>query len=110
MASIYQYLSDLKTMNNFSGSYFDDMINLYAQEVIEFMLDSGVSKEVCLSESAKGTIAKGIMDIWNNDGGKTEFSPYFRERVVQLSYKSKVLESTDTSDIAAIANAAIYQE
>lgn len=67
----------------------DSQLSIEIDEVIDFMVAGGVSKEVANSEASAGVIARGIEDIKYN-GGK--LSDYFSQRVTQLSYKSSTTE------------------
>lgn len=67
----------------------DSQLSIEIDEVIDFMVAGGVSKEVANSEASAGVIARGIEDIKYN-GGK--LSDYFYQRVTQLSYKSSTTE------------------
>lgn len=81
-------LAKVKTALGMNGSnYQDDTLTLYIGEVVEFMVDAGVLREVAESAAAVGCIAVGVNDLWNYSSGGVRFSNYFRSRVVQLSLK-----------------------
>lgn len=81
-------LAKVKTALGMNGSdYQDDTLSLYINEVVEFMIDAGVQREVAESEAAVGCIAIGVNDLWNYSSGGVRHSDYFKSRVVQLSYK-----------------------
>lgn len=79
-------LTKVKSALGVSGTYTDDAISVYIDEVVDYMRGAGVSPAV-ISASA-GVVARGVSDIWDNDGGNTKFSPYFHERVSQLVLRS----------------------
>lgn len=81
-------LAKVKTALGMNGSnYQDETLSLYMGEVVEFMIDAGVQREVAESEAAVGCIAVGVNDLWNYSSGGVRFSEYFKSRVVQLSLK-----------------------
>ncbi len=81
-------LTKVKTAMGMNGSnYQDDTLNVYISEVVEFMIDAGVQREVAESDAAVGCIAVGVNDLWNYSSGGVRFSEYFKSRVVQLSLK-----------------------
>ena len=75
------------------GNYQDDTLQVYIDEVKEFILDAGVNKSVVNSSAAVGCILKGVNDLMDLQPGASKFSPYFIQRVVQLSLKSGVSEN-----------------
>lgn len=80
-------LERVKIALNITGDYQNDTIQSYIDEVIEFMCDAGVSREIAESKTAIGTIARGVSDLWNYGANNTTYSNYFLQRVIQLSYK-----------------------
>jgi hypothetical protein len=81
-------LAKVKTALGMNGSnYQDETLSLYISEVVEFMIDAGVQREVAESEAAVGCIAIGVNDLWNYSSGGVRLSDYFKSRVVQLSLK-----------------------
>ena len=81
-------LAKVKTALGMNGSnYQDDTLNIYIDEVMEFMIDAGVQREVAESKAAVGCIVIGVNDLWNYSSGGVRFSDFFKSRVVQLSMK-----------------------
>lgn len=81
-------LAKVKTALGMNGSnYQDETLSVYIDEVLEFMIDAGVQREVAESTAAVGCIAIGVNDMWNYSSGGVRFSDYFKSRVVQLSLK-----------------------
>ena len=81
-------LAKVKTALGMNGSkYQDETLSVYIEEVLEFMVGSGVQREVAESTAAVGCIAVGVNDLWNYSSGGVRFSDYFKSRVVQLSLK-----------------------
>lgn len=78
-------LAKVKTALGFHGStYQDETISLYINEVIEELIDAGVSKEVAESTAAIGCIAVGVNDLWNYTSGGVKHSDFFNRRLIQL--------------------------
>lgn len=67
----------------------DAQLEIEIDEVIGYMVASGVSQEVANSEASAGVIARGIEDIKYN-GGK--LSDYFYQRVSQLTLTTPTTE------------------
>lgn len=80
-------LSGVKKALGVTGSFMDDTISLYIDEVTDYMSNAGVSPSM-ISKSV-GVVARGVSDLWNNQSGTGKLSPYFYDRVTQLALKSK---------------------
>lgn len=79
-----ELLLKVKTAIGETSDFQDGLIQLYIDEVKDYMLSAGVSQEKINSSKAIGTIARGVMDLWDYGSGATNLSPYFKERVIQL--------------------------
>ena len=79
-------LSGVKNALGITGSYMDDTISVYIDEVTSYMGNAGVSSN--LIAASVGVIARGVNDLWNNNAGNGKLSPYFYDRVTQLALKS----------------------
>lgn len=92
-----ELLTKVKTglFGNAQGAWRDDMLQVYIDEVREFMKDAGVSETVVSSEAAIGCIVMGVSDLWNYNSGGVKFSDYFQKRVIQLAVRVKT-ESDST--------------
>lgn len=80
-------LEAVKTNLGITGTYQDAVIQGYIDEVKQFLLDSGVDKEIVDSEKSAGIISRGVADLWNYGSGGTKLSEYFIQRATQLSFK-----------------------
>lgn len=78
-------LEKVKAILGITGSYQDDTIQGYIDEVKQFLIDGGVEE----SNIPEGIVSRGVADLWNYRSGSTSLSPYFLQRAIQLSYKSK---------------------
>lgn len=77
-------LEDIKNALNITGDYQDATLQVYFDEVVNFLVDAGVKQ----SNITAGIIARGVADLWNYGGAEGKLSIYFKERATQLSYKS----------------------
>lgn len=80
-------VEQIKRLMGITGDYHDEMIKYYIEEVEQYMIDGGVDKRIVDSPYSIGVIARGVIDIWNYGAGDGKLSPYFKERVIQLSMK-----------------------
>lgn len=76
-------LEDVKTALNVTGTYQDNTIAEYIDEVVAFLNDGGVVS----SKITPGIVARGVSDLWNYGAGEGKLSQYFIQRAAQLSYK-----------------------
>lgn len=76
-------LAEVKNALGITGDYQDSTLNVYFNEVVEFLADAGVSK----TNMTDGIVALGVNDLWNYGGAKGVLSEYFKQRATQLSYK-----------------------
>lgn len=81
-----EILNGVKNALNVTGTFQDETISGYIAEVMDYMAGAGVSD--ALISASVGTIARGVSDLWDNDGGNVRLSPYFMNRVAQLVYRS----------------------
>lgn len=80
-------LEQVKSNLGITGDFQDNTIQGYIDEIKEFMIDGGISKDVVNSTKAIGVITRGVADLWNYGSGGTSLSPYFIQRVSQLALK-----------------------
>lgn len=76
-------LEDVKNALGITGNYQDDTLQVYFDEVVEFLKDSGVIEK----NITKGILARGVADLWNYGAGEGKLSDYFMKRAAQLAYK-----------------------
>lgn len=79
-------LTAVKNALGVTGTFTDATIQVYIDEVVDYMHGAGVTQSVIAA--SPGVIARGVSDLWDNDGGNVKFSPYFHERVTQLAMRS----------------------
>lgn len=74
-------LDDVKTALGITGDFQNETLEIYFNEVIDFLRDAGVDE----SKITKGIVARGVSDLWNYGTGEGRFSEYFYQRAKQLS-------------------------
>ena len=77
-------LSDVKNALGITGDYLDSALQIWIDEVIAFLSSAGVDS----SNITSGLVSRGVADLWDYGSGSGKLSPYFRQRAIQLSYKS----------------------
>lgn len=82
-----ELLTKLKSGLGITGTYQDDTLQVYIDEVKSFMESAGVNQSVIESDAAVGCIIRGVADLWNYGSGSANLSPYFVHRLIQLSIK-----------------------
>ena len=76
-------LTDVKAALGITGDYQDATLQVYFDEVVDFLKDSGVKPE----NITNGIVARGVSDLWNYGSGEGKLSNYFIQRASQLAYK-----------------------
>lgn len=77
-------LDNVKAALNITGCYQDPTIQLYMDEVVGFLTESGVKS----ADITTGLVARGVTDLWNYGGAEGKLSEYFMQRAAQLSLKN----------------------
>lgn len=80
-----ELLEKVKKAIGVGGTYHDETLMIYIDEVKEYMLAAGVNKNIVNGRKALGAICRGVLDLWNYGSGNTTLSNYFIQRVIQLS-------------------------
>lgn len=89
MADTFDMLTAVKEAIGVTGNYQDATIQQWINEAQQYMLDAGVDESIVNSSVSAGTVARGVSDLWNYGAGDGKLSPYFHERVIQLSMKTR---------------------
>lgn len=76
-------LADVKNALGVTGTYQDNTLQNYFDEVIAFLKDAGVPEASITS----GIVARGVSDLWNYGSGSGSLSRYFMVRASQLALK-----------------------
>lgn len=75
-------LNDVKNALGITGDYLDGTLQIYFNEVVLFLEESGVPA----SKITAGLVSRGVADLWNYGGAEGKLSPYFMQRATQLAY------------------------
>ena len=78
-------LANVKNALGVTGTYQDNTLQVYVDEVVEFLVDAGVPE----ANITDGIIARGVSDLWNYGAGEGALSEYFQIRATQLALKGK---------------------
>lgn len=76
-------LDDVKIAIGITGDFQNDTLQVYFDEVIDFLKDAGIDE----NNITKGIVARGVSDLWNYGTGEGRFSEYFYQRAKQLALK-----------------------
>lgn len=76
-------LQDVKDALGITGEYQNNTLQIYFDEVVDFLLDAGVAE----SNITSGIVARGVADLWNYGSGDGKLSEYFKQRAAQLALK-----------------------
>jgi len=79
-----ELLKRVKVALGIGGTYQDDTIEIYINEVKEYLSSAGVSSTTLQSNKAIGIICRGVADLWNYGAGESTLSSYFMQRASQL--------------------------
>lgn len=77
-------LADVKNALGITGNYQDSTLQIYFNEVVDFLIGAGVTN----ANITAGIVARGVSDLWNYGGAEGKLSPYFMQRATQLAYKN----------------------
>ena len=76
-------LDAVKAALGITGDYQDSTIQIYYDEVMAFLSDSGVPA----AKITPGLVARGVSDLWNYGEAGGKLSEYFYQRAAQLAIK-----------------------
>ena len=89
MADDFDMLSTVMTSIGLKGNdYQSETIQLYINEVNQYLADAGVPEDIIGTERTAGVVSRGVLDLWNYTSGTGRLSSYFKERVIQLSLET----------------------
>lgn len=98
MADVYDVLTDVKNALGITGNYQDNTLNVYINDIKDYLKKAGVPESAINSQASAGTIARGVADLWNYGAGEGKLSPYFYERAIQLAVGNPKDRSGDEID------------
>lgn len=91
-----ELLEKVKRGLGVGGTYQDETLQLYIDEVKDFMKNAGVTQTIIDGSKSVGVIIRGVADLWNYGAGSATLSPYFMQRVTQLAYD--VIDGEEASE------------
>lgn len=78
-------LEQVKQGLGITGTYQNNTIQTYIDEVVSFLTEIGISNATI--QANVGIVIRGVSDLWNYGSGSTGLSPYFIQRATQLALK-----------------------
>lgn len=72
---------NIKTALGITGNYQDETLQIYIDEVLDFLKKAGVPE----NKITNGLVARGVADLWNYGAGEGKLSQYFIQRASQLA-------------------------
>lgn len=78
------FLADVKNALGITGTYQDATLQIYINEVVDFLLAAGVAQ----TNITSGIVARGVADLWNYGSAEGKLSTYFMQRAAQLAIKN----------------------
>lgn len=88
MMTDVELLAKVKSCLGITGTYQDETLKIYIDEVKEYLLSAGIAQAVVDSSTAVGVISRGVADLWNYGSGTAHLSEYFYQRAIQLKYQT----------------------
>lgn len=79
-------LIHVKSGLGITGTYQDETLKVYINEVKSYLSDAGIKPTVINSSLSVGVIVRGVSDLWNYGSGNASLSDYFYQRAKQLVY------------------------
>lgn len=76
-------LAMVKNALGITGTYQDDTLTVYMDEVMDYLKDAGVAE----ANITAGVVARGVSDLWDYGSGTGKLSTYFMQRAAQLAYR-----------------------
>lgn len=76
-------LEDVKKALGITGTYQDDTLTVWINEVKDVLIGAGVPE----ARITPGIVARGVSDLWNYGAGEGKLSPYFYQRAAQLALR-----------------------
>lgn len=77
-------LNAVKVRLQITNTAFDAMFEQLIGDVVNYIVSAGVDRTVAQSPRAYGAVARGVLDLWNDNAGQGKFSNSFYELVAQM--------------------------
>ena len=81
-----ELLQKVKASLGITGTYQDEALQNYIDDVKNYLIDAGVAEAIVISSASVGVITRGVSDLWNYGMGNATLSEYFYQRALQLKY------------------------
>lgn len=81
-------LDEVKKRMLISGDFHDNLLLGLIEDVKQYLISAGVDETIVNSKKSIGCIARGVNDLFNNN----EFSDFFRQRAIQLTFEPETDE------------------
>lgn len=92
MANDFDMLATVKAALGIAGDYQNATLNVYIDEINNYLVSAGVPANIIGTEITAGVVARGVADLWQYGSGDGKLSQYFYQRAIQLS---KMVADTD---------------
>ncbi|MBR4152096.1 MAG: hypothetical protein IKT98_03985 [Selenomonadaceae bacterium] len=86
-----ELLTNVKAALGITGTFQDATLQVYIADVRGFMTDAGVPAAVVESAASVGCVVRGVADLWNYGSGNGKLSPYFTQRMLQLTAQTETV-------------------
>lgn len=99
-----ELLQKVKVSLGITGTYQDETLQSYIDEVKNYLIDAGIHEAIVASSTSVGVITRGVSDLWNYGMGNATLSEYFYQRALQLKYAKlpEAPKELGTLDITSI--------
>lgn len=77
-------LEKIKTALGITGTYQDETLQIYIDEVNSYLVSAGMPRSKVNTSETVGIVARGVADLWNYGAGEGKLSNYFMQRAIQL--------------------------
>ena len=92
-----EILTKIKNGLGITGTFQDTTIQVYIDEVKEFMKSAGVKESVVNDNASVGCILQGVTDIWVEK--RSDFSEAFKKRLIQLKHKPELTQTGGNNNV-----------
>jgi hypothetical protein len=89
--TVDKLLERVKEARNETGTFHDNRIRIYINEIMQYLLDAGVPAAVLETDEAVGVVAIGVDNLMEEGA----LSDYFKQRAIQLRNKPAPKEATE---------------
>lgn len=91
-------LTDEVIIASRNNEYNREVIRAHVLQGVYLMLESGVKREVALSQQSLGFLSAYVTDVDNQVSGDIKLSTFTKNRLIQLSCCTQVYEDIDPQE------------